>query len=182
MRHTLVALMEDRPGVLGRVARLFRCCNYNIESLSVGASETVGFSRMTIVLEGDDRVVDRIVRQLNKLINVTDVADVTTEPTVTRELALIKVGASNGTRAQVMELAQVFRGHVIDVGSDSLTVEITGSEEKVNSLVGLLRPLGIKEMARTGRVSMVRSSTMDATGMPIPAPAAQAAIASPEYY
>jgi acetolactate synthase-1/3 small subunit len=157
MKHTLVAHMENKPGVLSRVASLFRRRNYNIESLSVGHSETLGISRMTIVLHGDDRIVEQVVRQLNKLVNVTEVVDVSHRPTVIRELALAKVKAGPGVRSEIIELANVFRARIIDVGATSLTVEITGPEDRVNSLLGLLEPYGVEELARTGRVAMVRS-------------------------
>jgi len=158
MRHTLVALMEDKPGVLNRVSSLFARRNYNIESLTVGHSETAGISRMTIVVSGDDRVVQQVLTQLSKLVNVTQVVNVSGEPAVIRELALIKVKAAHGTRSEVMELANVFRARVVDVSATSLTLEITGQEDKVNSLIGLLQPFGIQELARTGRVAMVRSA------------------------
>jgi acetolactate synthase-1/3 small subunit len=156
MKHTLVALMEDKPGVLNRVSGLFRRRNYNIESLSVGHSETPGISRMTIVVQGDDRIVAQVVSQLDKLINVTKVVDVTRQPAVIRELALIKVKALPGARSEILELANIFRARVVDVGASSLTVEVTGPEDRVNSLIELLRPYGILEMSRTGRVAMAR--------------------------
>jgi acetolactate synthase-1/3 small subunit len=156
-KHTLVALMEDKPGVLNRVSSLFRRRNYNIQSLAVGHSETPNISRMTIVVDGDNRVVQQVVKQLAKLINVTEVVNVTGTPTVIRELALIKVKAGPGTRAEIIELANVFRGRIVDVGPDSMTVEITGAEDRVDSLIRLLRSYGIEELARTGRVAMVRS-------------------------
>ena len=156
-KHTLVALMEDKPGVLNRVSTLFRRRNYNIQSLAVGHSETPHISRMTIVVDGDNRVVQQVVKQLAKLINVTDVVNVTGRPTVIRELALVKVKAGPGTRAEIIELANVFRGRIVDVGTDSMTVEITGGEDRVESLIRLLRSYGIEELARTGRVAMVRS-------------------------
>jgi acetolactate synthase-1/3 small subunit len=156
MKHTLVAWMEDKPGVLNRVSSLFRRRNYNIESLSVGHSEAPGISRMTIVVSGDDRVVDQVVRQLQKLINVTKVADVTSKAAVIRELALIKVKAVNGSRSEIIELTNIFRARIVDVGTATVTVEITGPEDRVNSLIGLLEPFGIEEMTRTGRVAMVR--------------------------
>ena len=155
--HTLIALMEDKPGVLHRVASLFRRRNYNIESLTVGHSETPNVSRMTIVLNGDDRVVQQVVKQLSKLINVIQVLDVSNQPAVSRELALIKVTAGPGTRTEIIELASVFRARVVDVGANSLTVELTGPESRVNSMIGLLHPYGIEELARTGRVAMVRA-------------------------
>jgi len=157
MKYTLVALMEDKPGVLTRVAGLFRRRNFNIESLSVGHSETPNISRMTIVVDGDNRVVDQVVTQLSKLINVTDVVNVSNKETVIRELALIKVKAGPGTRTEIIELANVFRARVVDVGTTSMTIEITGPESRVNSLIGLLAPYGLEELARTGRVAMVRN-------------------------
>jgi acetolactate synthase-1/3 small subunit len=156
-KHTLIALMEDKPGVLSRVSSLFRRRNYNIESLAVGHSETPDISRMTIVVNGDNRVVEQVVKQLDKLVNVTEVMNIDGMPTVIRELALIKVAAGPGKRSEIIELAQVFRGRIVDVGPTSMTVEITGPEDRVNSLIKLLRPYGIEELARTGRVAMVRS-------------------------
>jgi len=149
--------MENQPGVLNRVSSLFRQRNYNIESLAVGHSETPDISRMTIVLNGDNHVVGQVVKELSRLINVTDVRNVSLHPTVERELALIKVMAGPDVRAQIVELCKIFRARVVDVGSTSLTVEITGPEDRVNSLIGLLQPYGIEELARTGRVAMVRN-------------------------
>ena len=157
MRHTLVALMEDKPGVLNRISGLFRRRNFNIESLTVGHSETPGISRMTIVSEGDG-MIEQVEKHLYKLINVTKVTNVTDEPTVIRELALIKVTASGATRSEITALVDIFRAKVVDVAPDSLMVEITGTEDKVDSLVSLLRPFGIRELVRTGRVAMVRGS------------------------
>jgi acetolactate synthase-1/3 small subunit len=157
MSHTLIALMEDKPGVLNRISSLFHRRNYNIESLTVGHSELPGISRMTIAVNGDERIVAQVVKQLSKLINVTHVLDVSAEPTVVRELALIKVTAGPGTRSEIIELSNIFRARVVDVGATSLTVEITGPEDRVNSLIGLLEPYGIEELARTGRVAMVRN-------------------------
>lgn len=156
MTHTLIALMEDKPGVLNRVSGLFRRRNYNIEALSVGHSETPGISRMTIVVRGDELIVEQVVKQLEKLINVTEVVEVSSQSSVIRELALIKVQALPGSRSEIMELTNVFRARIVDVGASSLTVEITGPEDRVNSLVRLLQPYGIEELARTGRVAMVR--------------------------
>lgn len=159
MRHTVIALMEDKPGVLSRVASLFRRRNFNIESLTVGHSETPGISRMTVVVSGDDADVEQVSKQLYKLIHVTKVTDVTAEPAVFRELALIKVHATANTRSEIMQLVDIFRAKAVDVGADSLMVEITGQEDKIDSLVALLRPFGIKEIVRTGRVAMVRGVT-----------------------
>jgi acetolactate synthase-1/3 small subunit len=157
MKHTIVALMENKPGVLNRLSSLFRRRNYNIESLSVGHSETPGISRMTIGLDGDEEIVEQVVKQLEKLVNVTEVTNVSSRPTVIRELALIKVKAGPRTRSEIIELTNVFRARIIDVGATAMTVEITGPEDRVDSLLGLLTPYGIEELARTGRVAMVRS-------------------------
>lgn len=157
-KHTLIALMENRPGVLSRVSSLFRRRNYNIESLSVGHSEKLGISRMTIVLNGDERIVEQVAKQLEKLINVIEVHRVDDEESVYRELALVKVKAGPGSRSEIIELTNVFRARVVDVGAASMTVEVTGPESRVNSLIGLLEPYGIEELARTGRVAMVRSN------------------------
>jgi len=158
MKHTLIALMEDTPGVLNRVASLFRRRNFNIESLTVGHSETPGISRMTIVVDADQAGIEQVERQLYKLVNITNVSNVSYEPTVIRELALIRVHATAPTRAEIMQLVDIFRAKVVDVADESLTIEITGPEDKVDSLVQLLRPFGIKEMVRTGRVAMVRGN------------------------
>jgi acetolactate synthase-1/3 small subunit len=155
-RHTMIAWMEDKPGVLNRVASLFRRRNYNIESLAVGHSETPGISRMTFVARGSDREMSQIKTQLDKLINVIDIQDVTYEPVVMRELALIKVKASNGSRAQVMQLVDIYRARVIDVDMDSLIVQIVGPTDRVASFIKLLSNFGIEEMTRTGRIAMVR--------------------------
>ncbi|MFQ6015219.1 MAG: acetolactate synthase small subunit [Anaerolineae bacterium] len=158
MKHTLVALMENKPGVLNRVASLFRRRNFNIESLTVGHSETPEISRMTIVVDGAKTGIEQVERQLLKLINVTKVLDVTHTPTVIRELALIKVEAPASIRSEIMQLVNVYRAKVVDVAPTSLIIEITGPEEKVDSLVQVLGDFGIQEMVRTGRVAMMRGS------------------------
>lgn len=160
-RHTMIAWMEDKPGVLNRVASLFRRRNFNIESLAVGHSETPGISRMTFVARGTDRDLRQVQTQLDKLINVVDIQDVSYEPVVMRELALIKVKASNGTRAQVMQLVDIYRARVIDVSLDSLIVQIVGPEDRVESFIKLLDNFGIEEMTRTGRVAMTRGAKSD---------------------
>jgi acetolactate synthase-1/3 small subunit len=162
-KHTLIALMEDKPGVLNRVASLFRRRNFNIASLTVGHSETPGISRMTVVVDADGAGIEQVEKQLYKLVNITKVSDVSHEPTVVRELALIKVHATAPSRAEIMQLVDIFRAKVVDVAAESLTIEITGPEDKVDSLVQLLRPFGIKELVRTGRVAMVRGSNGQAT-------------------
>lgn len=164
MKHTVIAWMEDKPGVLNRVAGLFRRRNFNIESLTVGHSETPGISRMTFVVEGDARQVRQVQTQLAKLINVTEVQNVTDEPTVIRELALVKVNADSTNRAEILQLVDIYRASIVDVAMDSLVIQLTGAEERVNSLISLLKNFGIREMVRTGRVAMVRGNGHSANG------------------
>jgi len=164
MKHTLVALVEDKPGVLTRVASLFRRRNFNIESLTVGHTEIPDISRMTIVVDGNDAVVEQVIKQLYKLTNVTKINDVTQEQTLIRELALIKVAATAATRGEIIQFAEVFEAKIIDMAVDSMTIEVTGAEEKVEALYRLLRPFGIKEMVRTGRVAMVRGYSENGNG------------------
>jgi acetolactate synthase-1/3 small subunit len=159
-RRTLVVLMEDRPGVLSNVSNLFRRRNYNIESLTVGHSETPDISRMTVVVYASDAVLEQVSKQLYKLINVTKVTDITDDDAVIRELALIRVHAISANRAEIKQLVDIFRAQIIDVAHDSMTIEITGTEDKVDSLVEILRPFGIKELTRTGRVAMVRGGLL----------------------
>ncbi len=155
-RRTLVVLMEDKPGVLSHVSNLFRRRNYNIESLTVGHSETPGISRMTVVVHANDAVLEQVMKQLYKLVNVTKVSDITDDAAVIRELALIKVHALPASRAEIKQLVDIFRAQIIDVAHESMTVEVTGTEDKINSMIEMLRPFGIKELTRTGRVAMVR--------------------------
>ena len=155
-RNTIVAHVEDRPGVLARVASLFRRRGFNIESLTVGHCEEPGLSRMTIVVDGDDRTVDQVCRQLYKLIDVVSVHDITYEPMLDRELALIKVAATNFNRREVLDIVQVFRADVVDVHTDSLIIQVLGDEGKVDAAERMFEPFGILEMVRTGRVAMRR--------------------------
>lgn len=157
--RTFVVLVEDKPGVLDRVASLFRRRAYNIESLAVGHTDRKGVSHVTVVINADDRVARLVEANLYKLVNVLDVQDVSHVPAVTRDLALIKVRASHERRAEVMQVAEVFRARVVDVSPEALIFEITGTEEKINSLVDVLRPFGILELARTGRVAMARATS-----------------------
>jgi acetolactate synthase-1/3 small subunit len=158
MKQTLIALMQDHPGVLDRISSLFRCRNFNIESLTVGHSETPGISRMTVVVDCDTEAQqEQVVKQFLKLIEVTKVIEAEApESAVYRELALIKVAATMETRPSIIQLVDVFRAQVIDVSATSLTIEITNTEDRVDSLISLLRPFGIKDLARTGRVAMLR--------------------------
>jgi acetolactate synthase-1/3 small subunit len=158
MLHTLVILVEDKPGVLNRVASLFRRRTYNIESLTVGHTNIDGVSRMTIVVDGDEFSIERLISYLYKLVNVIQVDDLCDKPMVSRDLALIKVAATSENRAEAIQMVDVFRARVVDVTAESLIVEVTGDEEKINSLVQVLQPLGIIEMVRTGSVAMARGS------------------------
>ena len=155
-KHTLVALVEDKPGVLTRMASLFRRRGFNIESIVVGRSELPHLSRMTIVISGSTAMVEQLRKQLDKIIDVVKVFDITTDDTVARELALIKVGATSSTRSEIIQIVDIFRANIVDVAPDSVTVEVTGDEEKIDSLLNLLRGFGIKEMTRTGRIAMTR--------------------------
>jgi acetolactate synthase-1/3 small subunit len=158
MKHTLVILVEDKPGVLNRVASLFRRRTYNIESLTVGHTHIDGISRMTIVVEGDEFSIERLTSYLYKLVNVIQVDDLCEKPMVSRDLVMIKVSATAENRSEVIQMVDVFRARVVDVTSNSLIVEATGDEEKISSLVEVLKPLGIIEMVRTGSVAMARGS------------------------
>ena len=155
-KHTLVALVEDKPGVLNRIASLFRRRGFNIESIAVGSSEIPHLSRMTIVVDGANTMVEQVRKQLDKTIDVVSVSDITGPNNVARELALIKVKANATTRSEIMQIVDVFRANIVDVSSDSVTVEVTGDEDKINSLLNLLRDFGIRELARTGRIAITR--------------------------
>jgi acetolactate synthase-1/3 small subunit len=156
MSRTLIALVEDKPGVLARVAGLLRRRAFNIESLTVGRTQKPGVSRMTIVVDSDRTGAEKVLQNLNKLVNVIDVEDVTERALVARNLALIKVQVNGGSRAEVMQIVDSFRGRVVDVGLDTIMIEATGNEEKVEGLVQVLQAFGIVEMVRGGRVAMVR--------------------------
>ena len=156
--HTLVCLVEDQPGVLNRVMSLFRRRTFNAESVTVGHSEQPGLSRMTFVFNGDDETVEQVSKQLYKLLEVLKVTDITTEPHVRRELALIKVNATAQNRADIMQLTTIFNGQIVDVSNNQLVIEISGPADKIDSFLGLLQPFGVREIARTGTVVMTRPS------------------------
>jgi acetolactate synthase I/III small subunit len=158
-KHTVVALVEDHPGVLNRVASLFRRRGFNIDSITVGATETDGISRMTLVIDGATTQVEQVEKQLYKLIDVVKVSDITNERIVARELALIKVRCNNLNRHEIVQLAQVFRAEIIDVTDTTLVVQAVGDEETLESLLQVLRPYGIREIVRTGRVALTRGAT-----------------------
>ena len=158
-KHTLVALVEDKPGVMNRIASLFRRRGFNIESIAEGHSETPGLSRMTITVDGPATMVEQVRKQLDKEIDVVKVADITSENITARELALIKVRATSTNRSEIIEIVDIFRANIVDVTADSLIIEITGDEVKIDSLLNLLRGFSIREIARTGRIAMVRGSS-----------------------
>ena len=155
-KHTIVALVQDKPGVLNRMASLFRRRGFNIDSIAVGHSEIPHLSRTTIVVDGSTAMVEQVRKQLDKIIDVVKVVDITSEKTTARELALIKVRATSANRSEIIEIVDIFRASIVDVAPDSLTIETTGDEDKIQSLLSLLRAFGIKEIASTGRIAMVR--------------------------
>ena len=157
-KHTLSITVENKPGVLTRVATLFRRRGYNIESLTVGTTENPSTSRMTIVVEGDDKVIEQVTKQLYKLVDVIKVVDITRERSVDREMVLIKVKADNNVRAEIVQIVDIFRARIVDIGRSSLIIEATGDRDKIDALEDSFRPFGIIELVRTGKVAMVRGS------------------------
>ena len=156
--HTVVAIVENRPGVLMRVSSLFRRRGFNIESLTVGRSEEEGLSRMTIVVDGESAPVEQVEKQLYKLIDVVKVSDLSHEEMVARELAMIKVRCNNVNRHELLDIANVFRADVIDIATSSLILQVVGDEDKIDGLIKMCEPYGIRELSRTGRVAMVRGT------------------------
>ncbi|PKM47490.1 MAG: acetolactate synthase small subunit [Firmicutes bacterium HGW-Firmicutes-8] len=156
MRHILAVLVENNPGVLTRVAGLFSRRGYNIDSLTVGRTESLNISRMTIVVEGDDLVLEQVTKQLHKLIDVIKINDITSEQYVDRELVLIKVGADPVIRGEILQIVDIFRARIVDIGRRTLIIECTGDEGKINAVIESLKPFGIKELVRTGKVAMLR--------------------------
>ncbi|PKM80515.1 MAG: acetolactate synthase small subunit [Firmicutes bacterium HGW-Firmicutes-14] len=156
MRHILAVLVENNPGVLTRVAGLFSRRGYNIDSLTVGRTENSNISRMTIVVSGDDLVLEQVTKQLHKLIDVIKINDITSEQYVDRELVLIKVGADPTVRGEIMQIVDIFRARIVDIGRKTLIIECTGDEDKISAVIESLIPFGIKELVRTGKVAMLR--------------------------
>ena len=156
MEHVISALVENKSGVLARIAGLFSGRGYNIDTLSVAPTQDPGISRMTIICRGDDRIIEQITKQLNKLIDVVKVQDLTSDEHVERELALVKVACTPQTRSEIIELVNVFRARIIDVDLKTLTVEVVGDARKTEALIDLLRSFGIRELVRTGRVAILR--------------------------
>ena len=157
--HTIVALVQNRPGVLNKIASKWRQRAFNIESLTVGPSEIDGLSRMTFTVDGQAHDIEQVTKQLYKVIEVVKITDVTDQGTIARELEMIKVAATKDTRSAIIEIVDVFRAKVVDVSPDSLVIETTGTEEKIDAIVAMLTPFGLKELVRTGRVAMVRGGT-----------------------
>jgi acetolactate synthase-1/3 small subunit len=158
MRHVITLLVENEFGVLARIAGLFSGRGFNIESLGVAETLDPTVSTMTIVTRGNDQIIEQVMKQLNKLVSVIKVVDLIDKDFVEREMVLVKVAANPETRSEILRVADIFRGKVIDVGSKTYTIEVTGDEKKINALLALLKPLGIKELIRTGRVAMIRGS------------------------
>jgi acetolactate synthase-1/3 small subunit len=158
MRHVITLLVENEFGVLARVSGLFSGRGFNIESLCVAETLDPNVSTMTVVTRGDDQIIEQVLKQLNKLVSVIKVVDLINKDFVEREMVLIKVNASRENREEVLRVADIFRGKVIDVGAKTYTLEVTGDEKKINAILALLKPLGIKELVRTGHVAMVRGS------------------------
>jgi acetolactate synthase-1/3 small subunit len=175
-RHTMSVLVEDTPGVLARIAGLFSRRGFNIESLAVGTTETPGVSRMTIVVNVDEQPLEQVTKQLNKLINVIKIVELD-ETAVQRELMLVKVRADLETRSHILETVQLFRAKVVDVAADAVTVEATGSRDKIDALLRLLEPFGIKELVQSGMVAIGRGnrSISERSLRPVPIPAPPAA-------
>jgi acetolactate synthase I/III small subunit len=157
-RHTLIAIVLDKPGVLNRVSSLMRARNFNIDSLAVSHTDQPDISRMTITLHGDDVAVEQAAKQLYRLIDVLKVQDVTSDPTVDHELALVKIRATDGNRAEILTIVELSKGRVVDLAGESVIVEVTGTETEVDAFVALVRTYGIKELVRTGAVVMARGS------------------------
>ncbi len=155
-RHIFGLLVENKVGVLGRITGLFSARGFNIECLSVAETEDPTVSRITLVTEGDSRILEQVQKQLNKLIDVIKVMDLSKEPHVDREMVLIKVNAGAESRAEVFRIAEIFRGKIVDVTPKTYTLEVTGDEEKIRAVINLLKPLGIREMVRTGKIAIAR--------------------------
>ena len=158
MKHTLSVIVEDEAGVLSPIASLFARRGFNIESLAVGPAEQEGVSRITMVVPGDDRIIEQLTKQLYKLVNVLKVQDLTEIPCVERELMLLKVNATSSNRSEIIELSQIFRARIVDVSEDSLTLEVVGDPGKMVAIVQVLQKFGLREIARTGKISLTRES------------------------
>ena len=158
MKHTLSVLVEDEAGVLTRIASLFARRGFNIESLAVGPAEQNGISRITMVVPGDNGIIEQLTKQLYKLVNVLKVQDITAIPCVERELMLLKINATTSMRSEVIDITNIFRARVVDIGEDSLTIEVVGDPGKMVAIVQVLSKYGIREIARTGKIALTRES------------------------
>jgi acetolactate synthase-1/3 small subunit len=158
VKHTLAVLVENKPGVLTRIAALFARRGFNIDSLAVGETEDPRLSRMTIAVDAQDSPLEQVTKQLHKLINVIKITDLDPATSVERELMLVKVRADADSRAEIMQIVEVFRAKIVDVGKDELVVEVTGTREKLEAILGLMRPFGVVELVRTGRIAMGRGT------------------------
>jgi len=157
MKHTISVLVENKFGVLARIAGLFSARGFNIESLSVGVTEDETISRMTIIVCGNEKILEQVIKQLNKLIDVIKVVDLSTSPHVSREMVMVKISAVSGSkRNEIMDIVNIFRGKIIDVAHKSFTIEITGEENKINAFLELIAPHGIRELTRTGKTALIR--------------------------
>ncbi len=154
--HLISVEVENRFGILARISSLFSARGFNIDSLTVGETEDSTISRMTLVVPGDDQIIEQVIKQLRKLIDVIKVTDLTSEATVERELILIRVAAKGINRAEIMRIVEIFRGRIVDVHPLSFTIEVTGTEEKINGIITLLRPFGLKKLVRTGKIALAR--------------------------
>ncbi len=161
IRHVISALVQNQPGVLAHVSGMFASRGYNIESLAVGETEDAQLSRITIVVNGDDRMLEQIRKQLDKIVTVVKVHDISRDDFVERDLMLIKVDAPPARRLELQGLVQIFRGRIVDVGADQMMVEISGKEKKIEAFIEAVRPFGIRELARTGRIALVRGTSAD---------------------
>jgi acetolactate synthase-1/3 small subunit len=164
MRHVLSALVQNQPGVLAHISGMLASRSFNIDSLAVGETENPDLSRMTFVVHGDDAELDQVRKQLGKIVTVVKVMDISTEDFVERDLMLIKVTASPSQRVEISYLVEMFRGRVVDISADSLMLEISGQERKIEAFIDLMRPYGILELARTGRIALVRGNPGRAEG------------------
>ncbi|MBI4431166.1 MAG: acetolactate synthase small subunit [Candidatus Omnitrophica bacterium] len=164
MKHTIACLVENHSGVLARISGLFSARGFNIDSLAVGTTTDPSVSRMTIVTRGDEKVLEQIIKQLNKVVDVIKVADMTTEETIDRELILVKVNTTTSTRSDIMQITNTFRAKIVDVSPNWMTLESTGTTSKVDAMLELLQPYGIREIARTGLISVARRTDLSSTG------------------
>jgi len=171
-RHTISLIVENRFGVLARISGLFSGRGFNIDSIAVGEAADPGTSRMTIVTQGDQMIIEQIIKQLNRLVDVLRVVDLTDENFINRELALIKVKANQTTRQEIVQIADIFKAKIVDINQKTLMLEATGNEDKIDAIISMVRPFGLREVARTGRIALARESlSKDSPSPEAPLPA-----------